>query len=298
MAAARRMREALAKLDRSQGTTNSHSSIVTGSDSSRKRGAHNMSLSLQPSSSPTNNQTNSCIVSTATEVGIYSALPADQQQRQKRYDASVEMNARSSVGGSSYRTHMYAHAKKRQRIDEEKLSLDAEDTVVSVVEHAVNAISGGQNDTLANVDVDMNGNGGEKSLKEKKRTQPGTSSGNLSFAEDERIQNAMARKVYGKKLVLENISSHGAKFKVAQNRRRQQAIAQRLRGGHGLGGSINASDPHAARGRNHGRRVQPMGAREQRDKGMFEIAPEHRRWTLYMPLHELWKQYVSRYLLT
>ncbi|NWJ05068.1 RPP29 protein, partial [Crypturellus undulatus] len=51
---------------------------------------------------------------------------------------------------------------------------------------------------------------------------------------------------------------------------------------------------HYSKKRKKGKRKKPKGftAKERRELRLFEIEPEQRRYALYLPLHELWKQYI------
>ncbi|NXX97535.1 RPP29 protein, partial [Centropus bengalensis] len=46
----------------------------------------------------------------------------------------------------------------------------------------------------------------------------------------------------------------------------------------------------AAKGKR--RRAKRFTARQRRELRLFEIEPERRRYTIFLPLHELWKQYI------
>ncbi|KAL2088856.1 hypothetical protein ACEWY4_015755 [Coilia grayii] len=40
------------------------------------------------------------------------------------------------------------------------------------------------------------------------------------------------------------------------------------------------------------RKAKGLSARERREMKVFQIKPEHQKYSLFLPLHELWKQYI------
>ncbi|CAB3995869.1 Ribonuclease P subunit p29 [Paramuricea clavata] len=44
------------------------------------------------------------------------------------------------------------------------------------------------------------------------------------------------------------------------------------------------------------KRIKTMNARERRKRGIFKISKENQRYDLFLPLHEMWKQYINETL--
>uniref|UniRef100_A0A8D0DV32 Ribonuclease P protein subunit p29 n=1 Tax=Salvator merianae TaxID=96440 RepID=A0A8D0DV32_SALMN len=50
--------------------------------------------------------------------------------------------------------------------------------------------------------------------------------------------------------------------------------------------------PHKRKKQQQKKRRKGFSAKEKREMKLFEIKPEHQRYEIFVPLHELWKQYI------
>ncbi|KAG8144074.1 hypothetical protein E2320_001195 [Naja naja] len=56
--------------------------------------------------------------------------------------------------------------------------------------------------------------------------------------------------------------------------------------------AIVLEHPQPRRTRQRVKRGKGLSAKERREMRLFEIAPEQQRYEMFIPLHELWKQYI------
>lgn len=53
---------------------------------------------------------------------------------------------------------------------------------------------------------------------------------------------------------------------------------------------------NTAKKKKKSRRLKTMNAHERRERGIFKISKENQRYELYIPLHELWRNYINEAL--